>query len=65
MGLFGNRYIRRIPVIPAKAGIQRSGVNPVCLDSGLRRNDENRGWSNKDGVADNSFYTGNGEELDV
>ena len=26
-------------VIPAKAGIQRSGVNAVRLDSGFRRND--------------------------
>ena len=28
-------------VIPAKAGIQRSGVNAVRLDSGFRRNDGN------------------------
>jgi len=28
-------------VIPAEAGIQRSGVNSVRLDSGFRRNDEN------------------------
>ena len=27
-------------VIPAEAGIQRSGVNSVRLDSGFRRNDE-------------------------
>ena len=27
-------------VIPAEAGIQRSGVNSIRLDSGFRRNDE-------------------------
>ena len=31
--------LARIFVIPAKAGIQRSGVNAVRLDSGFRRND--------------------------
>ena len=28
-------------VIPAKAGIQRNRHHTQCLDSGLRRNDEN------------------------
>ena len=34
--------LRKTPVIPAKAGIQTSLYWPCFLDSGLRRNDENR-----------------------
>ncbi|MCL2005080.1 MAG: hypothetical protein FWG73_02845 [Planctomycetaceae bacterium] len=50
----------QVPVIPAKTGTQRNRHHTQCLDSGLRRNDENEAKAIREMLWQRFFESSNG-----